>query len=107
MKSWTSPGDGFFKPQPLSESNDVELMDIEKKDWPKFKKEFEKVSKRMSGLKPEYGEPGGMFGPYGSLYVGGMSSGRKKQIIKAIEDTLKKLKIKSYDLRRNPMANAD
>ena len=91
----------------LNEVNGVELMDIDAKEFPKFKKEFDKVAKKMSGLKPEYHDGGGIYGPYGSMSIDSRdkfmnSSARKKEVIKSIEDTLKKLKIKSYDFRRNP-----
>ena len=88
--------------QSLNELNDVQLSDVDQKDFKKFKKEFEKVAKKMSGLNPEYDEGGGIYGPYGSMYIGGMTQSTKKKVIKAIEDTLKKLRINSYDFRRNP-----
>ena len=41
MKSWTTPGQAYNL-QPLNELNDIELMDLDKRDYVKFKKEFEK-----------------------------------------------------------------
>ena len=60
MKSWTTPAQAYTL-QPLNELNDVELMDLDKKDYVKFKKEFEKIvkkSKDYSWLKPEFQDPG-------------------------------------------------
>jgi hypothetical protein len=97
--SWTQPGQGYN----LQEAdNSISLSDIDQKEFKKFKKEFDKVAKKMSGLKPEYDEGGGIYGPYGSMYIDGMKPDVKQKVIKAIEDTLKKLRIKSYDFRRNP-----
>ena len=103
MKSWTTPGQAYNL-QPLNELNDIELMDLDKRDYVKFKKEFEKIVKKSrdySWLKPEFQAPD-RSQPQGSVYMGGMSSDIKKDVIKAIEDTLKKLRIKSFDLRKNP-----
>ena len=46
MKSWTKPAQGYTL-QPLNELNDVELMDLDKKDYVKFKKEFEKIEQEQ------------------------------------------------------------
>ena len=97
--SWTQPGQVYN----LQEAdNSISLSDIDQKEFKKFKKEFDKVAKKMSGLKPEYDEGGGIYGPYGSMYIDGMKPDVKQKVIKAIEDTLKKLRIKSYDFRRKP-----
>ena len=101
--SWTTPGQGYNLQE--ADKGAVQLMDVDQKDFKKFKKEFEKVAKKMR-LKPEYDEGGGIYGPYGSMYIEGMKPDVKQKVIKAIEDTLKKLRITSYDFRRNPWANS-
>ena len=92
MKSWTEPGDGFVKPLELKE--DIVLMDLKPKHYNVLKKELEKIERTVGFSTMEDGDT--------SLFITKIKD--QSKTVKAIEDTLKKLKIKEpkdVDFRRN------
>jgi hypothetical protein len=92
MKSWTQPGDGFLKPLELKE--DMVLMDLKPSHFKALHKELLKIEKKAGFSTMEDGVE--------SLYITDIKNQNKA--VKAIEDTLKKLRIKEpkdVDFRRN------
>ena len=90
--SWTKPGDGFLKPLKLKE--DAVLMDLKPSHYKVLKKELEKIERRVGFSTMEDGDS--------SLFITDIKD--QSKTVKAIEDTLKKLKIKEpkdVDFRRN------
>ena len=91
MKAWTQPGDGYLKPLELKE--DIVLMDLKPNHYKVLKKELEKIEKRVGFSTMEDGDT--------SLFITNIKDQNKT--VKAIEDTLKKLRIKEpkdVDFRR-------
>ena len=92
MKSWTQPGDGFLKPLELKE--DMVLMDLKPSHFKALHKELLKIEKKAGFSTLEDGVE--------SLYITDIKNQNKA--VKAIEDSLKKLRIKEpkdVDFRRN------
>ncbi len=92
MKSWTQPGDGFLKPLELKE--DMVLMDLKPSHFKALHKELLKIEKKVGFSTMEDGVE--------ALYITDIKNQNKA--VKAIEDTLKKLRIKEpkdVDFRRN------
>tara|TARA_Y100001963_G_C6678846_1_gene398844 strand:- start:651 stop:932 length:282 start_codon:yes stop_codon:yes gene_type:complete len=91
--SWTQPGQGFFKDKNLIKE-DMLLMDLKPKHFDALHKELRKIEKRAGFSTLEDGES--------SLYITDIKNQGKA--VKAIEDTLKKLRIREpqdVDFRRN------
>tara|TARA_Y100000593_G_C4238866_1_gene301035 strand:- start:284 stop:565 length:282 start_codon:yes stop_codon:yes gene_type:complete len=91
MKSWTQPGDGFLKPLELKE--DMVLMDLKPRHYKTLHKELRRIEKQAGFSTMEDGES--------SLFITDIKNQAKA--VKAIEDSLKKLRIKEpndVDFRR-------
>ena len=109
MKSWTQPGDGFFK-EIITEGtlvmteglNDyIMLQDMEKSVYKKMKAALKPNAPGIKSL--EYQDQSGpLYGGYGGIAV---TWKNKAQAMKSIEAAMKKAKVKELDdidIRRNP-----